>query len=344
MLRIFRFIYLLVVIFILCMGKRTFGQGNYKILPLPSAINTINQEFSGMAWHNNRLYLLPQYGDHKETKLKGSFYIYSIRADSISRVIDGKDTSLTAFTTISVENLNLLPDSVQLFYQGFEAITIVNNQIFLSIETNDTSKYCFLLKGVLNTAKNKITIDPMHLITLEKYPRIKNAGFESLTWLPIEEKLMAVYEFNALAGGGRGYFIDSSFAHAPQKISTPYTPFRITDIAAKGSRLYAINFYWNGDYDSYLKGQVSATAIKKLAPDLKVPLNRDSYYLQKQTTFYARIFSMRGYRSKKWKQLRAFDGVQSNWEGLVLFRKGALVITDANRNKKQVTRLSYLEF
>ena len=345
MYRIFRFIFLFLTPLFLFPEQYTFAQKNYKIIPLPFAIDGINEEFSGMAWHKERVYLLPQYGDNKETKLQGSFNIYSILADSVSRVIDGKDASLTTFKTTKVKNLNLLPDFVQQSYQGFEAITIINNQVFLSIETNDTNKYCFLLKGILNIEKNILTIDPKQVISLEKLPGIANAGFESLAWLPKEKKLMAMYEFNAMANGGIGYLIDTSFVKVPKKITIPFMPFRITEaVATNSDQLYAINFYWNGDYASYLKNKVTNQEVGKFAPDLKDIIRKEPDYLLKPTTFYARILVMKGYRSRKWKQVTAFDGVQCNWEGMVLFRKGALVITDANRNKKQVTRLSYLEF
>ena len=102
-----------------------------------------------MALWKNRVYILPQYGSNKDTKLDGDFFIYSLSADSISRVIDGKDSFLTSYRAIKVNNLRDLPDSVKKYYQGFEAITIENGKVFLSIETDEAYDYCFLLKGSL---------------------------------------------------------------------------------------------------------------------------------------------------------------------------------------------------
>ena len=327
--------------------NNTCGQGNYKPVPLPPKISSVNEEFSGMTIWKNRAYLVPQYGSHKETKLNGDFFIYSLLCDSISRVIDGKDAGLSFYQSIRVNNLQQLPDSVKEYYEGFEAIEIVNGTVFLSIETNDIYDYCFLLKGKLDLLKHEINIDPLHFITLKRYPYIENAGFESVTYLPKENKLIAMYEFNGMPTGGIGFLIDTSFKKPVQKISVPFLYFRITDIkATKDDQLYGINYYWYGDYNSYLNNNILRHAeenIKISIPDLKDNLDTDPGFLKKNTC-YARIVSLKNYRDAKWKQVASFECDKNNWEGLALFRNGALVITDANRNSKQATTFAFVSF
>nr|WP_199080507.1 hypothetical protein [Pedobacter sp. ASV19] len=324
------------------------AQKNYKVIPLPQAINSINEEFSGMSLYDNRLYLLPQYGSHKESKLDSAFNIYSLHTDSVSRVIDGKDTALTAFKTIKVRNLNQLPDSVKAYYEGFEAIIVLKDQVFLSIETNDNYDYCFLLKGKLDKKTAQIFIDPTHFISIKRYPYIKNAGFESLTYLPAQNKLLTIYEFNGMENGGRAYLIDTALKKEPERISVPFLPFRITDIQAthKG-QIYGINYYWNGDYDAYLDNNIlrhEEGHLKELVPDLRDSLNQNPDYLKEKTTYYARIVMLANYKATSWKPVTSFDPKKNNWEGISLFRKGALTITDANRSKKQLTTLAYFDF
>lgn len=333
---------------ILSISESSSAQNNYKLIPLPQKINSINEEFSGMTAFNNRIYLLPQYGSFKETKLDSAFYIYSIKADSIERVIDGKDTALTRYTSISVKNLNLLPDSVKKYYEGFEAISIVNGRVFLSLETKDIYDYCFILKGELNLKKKEITIDASNFITLKRYPFIENAGFESLTYLPSEQKLIALYEFNAMPQGGTGYLIDTAFKTPPQKINVPFLPLRITDIhATNEGKIYGINYFWNGDYPSYLNNNIlrhQEPYLQQTVPGLKDSLEKDPGYLQEKTTYFARIVSLDNYKANQWKHVTTFDPVKNNWEGITLFRKGALVITDANRSKKQLSTFAYFDF
>jgi hypothetical protein len=343
------FLFILLIINAICFSGIAYGQGSYKNIPLPKNINGINEEFSGMVMYNNRLYLEPQYGDHKETKLNGDFYIYSIAADSIGRVIDGNDNMLTAYKTISVKNLDKLPDSVKNDYEGFEALTIVNNTAYLSIETHDNYDYCFLLKGALDTVKNEITIDPLHYIALKRYLRIDNAGFESVTWLPQEKKLLACYEFNGTPEGGHGYLIDTSFKQAPEQIETPFLYFRLTDIATSpDDKIYGINYFWNGDYSAYLNNDIlkdQEENIKKTIPDLKTPIDNNPAYLKQKSTNYARIVMLNNRKDKHWKQvISVFPAFKNNWEGLALYRNGALIITDANRSSKQLTTFGYIAF
>lgn len=323
-----------------------YSQVKYKTIPFPAGISSVNEEFSGMALWNNRVYLEPQYGDHKETKLDGDFNIYSIAADSINRVITSKDTALSAYRILKVLNLDKLPDSVKKYYEGFEAITFTKNQVYLSIETYDKYDYCFLLKGSVDTVNNQIHIDPNNFATLKRSLYIENAGFESVTYLSKENKLLAMYEFNAAAKGNTGFLIDTAFKHRPEKIETPFMYFRITDITAnQNDEVYGINYFYNGDYNSYLdNGTVSKPEanIKKIIPGLRDSLNKNPDYLKHKT--FARIVMRHNYKDLQWKQLATFDGYKNNWEGLTLFNKGALIVTDANRSSKQVSILAYIEF
>ncbi|MEO8885003.1 MAG: hypothetical protein ABI367_03005 [Mucilaginibacter sp.] len=323
------------------------AQSNLKIIKLPAAINNVNEEFSGLVQYRNRVYLLPQYGDHKETKLSGAVNIYSLSADSINRAIEGKD-SLHYYRTLKIKNLAQLPNEIADNYQGFEAISIVNQQVYLSIETADNYYYCYLLKGKLDTVKNEINIDSHHFIRLRRYPYIENAGFESLAYLPKQKKLIAYYEFNAMPSGGLGYLIDPAFKKPPTQVKAPFFHFRITDITATNNgRIFGINYYWNGDYNSYLNNGIISNQedrIKLLVPDLKDSLNRSPDYLKNTHTTYARIVTLKNYHDKKWRQVASFDGFKNNWEGITLFKKGALIITDANRSNKQLTTFGYVEF
>lgn len=336
----------------LCFSAFAYGQNKYKNIPLPKAISGVGEEYSGMCNYGNRVYLLPQYGDHKtlvkKDNLKGEFLIYSLRTDSISRVVDGKDSALSAYKTLKVINLDKLPDNVGDKYEGFEAISIVNNTAFLSIETDDKYENCYLLKARLDTVNNQVIIDPLHIVSLKRPELISNAGFEAVTWLPNKKKLLAYYEYNGMPAGGQGYVIDTSFANQPEAIKTPQLYFRVTDITAGAKdAIYGINYFWNGDYKYYLdndKLNHQEENIKNTIPDLRDSLVKDAGYLQSSKTTYARIMRLKNRRDGKWEQVATFPGNKNNWEGLTLYRKGVLVITDANGSKKQNTVLAYVEF
>lgn len=322
------------------------GQSKYKTLPLPLALRSINEEFSGMAQFGNRVYILPQYGSSKETGLDGNFEMYSFRSDSISRVIDGKDTALTAFSMLKVRNLEKLPDFMKKTYQGFETITFLGNSVYMAIETVDTAANCYLIRGVVDTVKKEINIDHKNYLALKRPFYVSNAGYESITWLPGINRLIAFYEFNAAADGNTAYLIDTSLTNPPEAVNTPFLYFRNTDaVTASNGRIYAINYFWDGDYEKYLNNGIVRNAeddIKSAIPCLKDSLTKNPDYLKTHT--FARIVYLKNHRKKKWKQMAVFDGFKNDWEGITLFKKGALVIADANRSTKQVTRLAYVEF
>jgi hypothetical protein len=328
----------------------SYSQTKYKNIPLPPAISGVGEEYSGMCTYAGRVYLLPQYGDHKtlikKDNLKGEFLIYSLLADSIDRVVDGRDSALSAYQSLKVINLDKVPDSIADAYEGFEAISIVNNTVFLSIETGDKFAGCYLLKAQLDLANNQIVVDPVRIIDLKRPEMIYNAGFEAVTWLPAEKKLLAIYEYNGTPNGGQGYLIDTSFTKLPEPVKTPQLYFRMTDVTASNTgQLFGINYFYNGDYKYYLdndKLNHQEQNIKKTVPSLKDSLDKDPAYLTKHT--FVRIVTLKNKTSANWQEVVVFNGYKSNWEGLTLYRKGALIITDANNSKKQVTALAYLPF
>jgi len=335
---------------ILLLRTELYSQTKYKNIPLPTAINGVGEEYSGMCTYAGRIYLLPQYRDYKtlvkKDNLKSDFLIYSLLADSIGRVVDGKDTALSAYKSLKVINMDKLPDNIGDEYEGFEAISIVNNTVFLSIETGDKYQNCYLLKASLDLANNQIVVDPVHIVSLKRPKMIYNAGFEAVTWLPAEKKLLAFYEYNGMPNGGQGYLIDTSFAKQPEAIKTPRLYFRITDVTASNTgQLFGISYFYNGDYKYYLdndKLNHQEDNIKKAIPSLKDSLDKDAAYLTRRT--FARIVTLKSSASNQWEEVATFDGYRNNWEGLTLYRHGALIITDANNSKKQVTVLAYLPF
>ena len=137
-----------------------------------------------------------------------------------------------------------------------------------------------------------------------------------------------------------------SLTKTPEPVKTPFLYFRNTDaVTAPNGGIYAINYFWDGDYAKYLNNGIVQNAendIKRAVPALKDSMINNPDYLKTHT--FARIAYLKNYRKKKWKQVAVFPGFRTDWEGITLFKKGALVIADANRSTKQVTRLAYVEF
>lgn len=152
-----------------------------------------------------------------------------------------------------------------------------------------------------------------------------------------------------MPGGGKGYLIDTSFTRQPQVIKVPFLYFRITDMTAtQKDKIYGINYFWNGDYDAYLNNDQLKNQeenIKTAVPDLKDNIAANPDYLKKKSTSYGRIVMLNNRKDKHWKQVTsAFPAPKNNWEGIALYRDGALLVTDANRSSKQLTTFGYVKF
>jgi hypothetical protein len=316
-------------------------------IPLPTALRATAEEYSGMAVWKDRLYLLPQYGSHKDSVLRRDFFLYSIRLDSIRRVLDKKDTSLTCYRTIRLSGIDKLSDTIQ-WYQGMEAISIVDGRVFLSIETDDEkNRNCYVITGLLDKTGTRIDIDPKKVAVLPRFSFIPNAGFESLAWLPAEKKILALFEFNASPHGNRGYLIDPAFKTKPVAVPVPFSYFRITDAVSTPKGIFALNYFWNGDNKDYLNNcivRADSSNIADSVPSLRSSIAADSGYLRRKTNCFTRILHLDKRTGSRWTEYEVIERTCSdtNWEGLVPFGNGFLIISDANGKSYLRTLLSYI--
>ncbi|MDB5252229.1 MAG: hypothetical protein JWP27_1398 [Flaviaesturariibacter sp.] len=329
-----------------CFSGPASAQTARRDIPLPQQLRATTEEFSGMAVWKDRLYLLPQYGSNKDSVLRGDFFLYSIRLDSIRRVLDHKDTALTAYRTIRLAGINALSDTIR-WYQGMEAISIIDGRVFLSIETDDEkNRDCYVITGLLDRSGTRIDIDPKKVAVLPRFSFIPNAGFESLAWLPSEKKLLALFEFNAAPSGNHGYLIDPTFKTKPRAVSVPFSYFRVTDAVSTPKGVFALNYFWNGDYRDYLNNCIvrAEESLADSVPSLRRSLMADTGYLRGKTNCFTRIIRMKQRTAARWTEHQVIEYTCSdtNWEGLVPFGNGFLIISDANGKKYLRTVLSYI--
>jgi hypothetical protein len=341
-----RWIFFLFLGGFLLSSAKSFAQTEIK---LPPDISSVQEEYSGLALYHNRLYLLPQYGSNPDKSLQGAFFLYSLHLDSLHRVLKGKGAppELTHYRKLRVRNLEQLPAAIQKEYEGFEALVIVGNQVFLTMETVDSSLNCYLLAGRLDTARSEVVIDTARVRSLPRFSFVHNAGFEALTFLPAQNKLLALDEFNASGYGSKGYLLDTALTGAPQIVDVPTLYFRLTDIAAADSSVYALNYYWNGDYTYYLKNCMVGGEEKAVAatPDIQEQVRAQAGYLSDPNTCYTRIVKLGPGPTPHWEQVKKLETACSgnNWEGLVVLESGFLLISDANRSKRLKTTLVFIE-
>ncbi len=294
-----------------CYLQHNSKKGSILDVKLPEILQSGKLEFSSMAWANpTQLFLVPQYPDRFENG------IFSIKAEDISEAI-AKGTLIQGSQKISMVNLNAVIKSIGETYEGFEATTIINGHVFFSIETSEKNRNCYLVGGKIEG--NRIVLNPNKLMPLPKLKLLSNAGYESLAWLPAEKKLIAFFEYNKADVGSKAWLIDTSLIKQPETIAFNPLMFRLTDVASTSSnKLIGINYHYNGkkEFQEYIGADSNL-----VVPQLKGKTLRQSPY--------CRIIELTvANKTVKWSPVTDIPLQGENFEGIVPFKKGALIITD----------------
>lgn len=317
------------ILFLLLPGLPLFAQ---KPVTLPQPVSHPAEEYSALATMHKQLLLLPQYPDQQKT--------WAIPVKAVQKTIKQSAPAFNAasFTEVTFQNLPAVIARVNLggsFYQGVEGAVAINNTLFLSIETDEATDSCYLVKGYLQ--QQSIWLDAAHILALPKVKCkgkiVNNAGYESLTWDATSNKLLAVFEYTNVADVTQtpvGYLADTLLTPA-QAIAPVYTsqpiPFRITDVCAgKNGQFYGINFWWGGEYDDYFTCN----------PQTPLPIKDSALFRgsAKKLSCYGRVLQLQlNGQQLTWQPLQEIGYDCYNWEGIIPVNNRLLIITDANKGK-----------
>lgn len=308
-----------IALFFFCVSA-CYGQSfNFQQVKLPAEISYYDNQFSGLYIHDAKLYLMSEsrLQDNREAVL------YSIRLNDLEH--NRADSNfILPYTKIPVRGLDILREKMRLQqqeYEGLEAIVINGNDIYLSVETNTPSPYCYLLKGRL---ENDIAVmdtgmlRPVRKPTKPNGEHIYNAGFEAMALY--KDMLYCYFEYNYFDGANYAYRFDAGLNPVDSIKLTPALPFRITDITRRRKNHFtAINYFYKGGGDDEVyrlpPGDANNTLIKK-----------DSIYQN-----YIRLIDVKiGRKKTSWKTLAALPVslMSYNWEGIAVYKNGYYIIND----------------
>jgi hypothetical protein len=325
---------LIVFLFSFCVSISV-GQTEGKNIPLPDAHLKYKPEFSGLAaYRDSLLLLLPQYNGFT-FNVDTVFRLYTLPLSDIGALIRGERTVLDSFGFYTFRNLVQVQKKLEKEWDGFEAVTVVGNELYFSVETSHSNYGGYILKGHL--AGHEIVLDTSYHLAMPD-PHIAycdNAGFESLTYYPAGKKLLAIYEYNAYKKRSTGYVIRPSHDGLVKSFTLPRAFFRITDIAIEKNTVYAVNYYWGGEYDCYIKGRDAD--VKTEVPQVKNADLKDKAYS------FGRIIKMNLHAKRRgWQVVIPWiDTNRANWEGIVRFGDGFLLVSDSNQTSPLDTKLTY---
>jgi len=290
---------------------------------LPSFITTSEKayEFSSMAWWGDRIVMVPA--------LKGAMTgtlappvtrsIYYITADEAAKgIADGN-------YEVKLDSIEVDRASFDFFvkskpdYDGIEGTAIVGDHFFFVIETKaiDNDK-CFVARAhIKNDSKGrpKLVFDKTRPILKSKTGRDGDQGFESLVVLP-DSTLMAVFEFSEAKGtlfhrlNADLKVVDTGILpvlKATRKSEKYPKDNRLSEMTSNEGVLVGINSIFRDVYNSYSE---------------LVSFN------EKAGKFEA-IGSL------------CLDDCADNWEGLLRFNNGWLVLSDNSYGETVDTKLSF---
>lgn len=297
---------------------------------LPKELASSTNEFSGMCLYNGRLYLLPQ---SKNAQSPNGAFLYSIDTGQLVTGVDGNiAVPTTALKQHRIRNFAEVAGSYTK-YGGFEAIAMVGNSVFLSIETDSDTDAVVCGRWV----NDEVVLIAEKRIKLPKIRKngklLPNAGYECL--VTNGSKLITAFEYNYKGDSTRLYVLDTALNGTVQPVTLPPIPFRLTDMTAVAKdKFWAINVYWNFNgnmqhRESYYK-DIDATADADLRH-------------WKPNECFVRIveISVKG-NDAQWTTKRLIPANDCiNWEGIVPWRNGVLLISDDNKLPFLKTKLRY---
>jgi hypothetical protein len=293
-----------------------------RLIPLVGKLAHPSAEVSGLAWYGDHLIVLPQYPDRFSSV--GDGLVFAITKESIIALMDGKPGA-----AIQVREIPFVAPGVAekiKGFQGYEAITFLGNQAFLSIESQSgRSMLGYLVAGEISSDLSGLRLNPDKLAKLPSQSDIINMTDETLVVL--DETVVTVHEANGANVNPRpvAHLFDQSLRPLGT-IPFPTLEYRVTDATCPDSqgRFWVINYFFppeSSELDpaadplAYNSGssisRTLSTGVERLV-ELKYSAN--GITLTETKPVYLEM-------SKK-DQFR-------NWEGLVRFEnRGFLLMTD----------------
>jgi hypothetical protein len=287
-------------------------------------------EISGMAWCGKNLILLPQYPDRFEEG--DADHIFSIPKDAIDAYLSGKTTEAIEPQMVPFDGGNL--EKTVKGFEGYEAIVFSGSQFFVTIEARAGGEMTgYLVSGQVEGACTGLTLDPDNLQPLPPQANISNMSHETLVFF--QEHLYAMYEANGLNVNPNpvARVFDAALGGHPE-VEMPQIEYRITDATEADQRgvFWAINYFYPGDEDlmpaedqialSYGIG-ISHLTSETVERIIKLRVDENGIILVDQEPIY----------------LELLEDDSRNWEGIVKFGDGFLLVTD----KFPMTILAYVQ-
>ncbi len=161
-----------------CSDNSTYFAEKIVKLNLSGALQERELEASGLSWYKDKLIILPQFPHKWEYQFDGAlFYIHQKR---IKNYLNRVDT-----TALEGEKLHFiakgLDDIGKAYGSGYEAITFIDDTVFVSIESINRSKSTdYVVRGIIDFENKKVILDATTKHEVKSQTDIHNMGEETI--------------------------------------------------------------------------------------------------------------------------------------------------------------------
>ena len=163
-----------------------------QLIPVQGAISLPDAEVSGMTWYDDLLLILPQYPENYPSA-GGSPSLFAVPKGDLLDYIDGSAAAPLETIRIPINNTQFTGQIPG--YEGFEAIAVDGEQVYLSIEANDLgTMHGYLIQGSILEGTSAIDLNQESLVEIPTPVQIFNAAYETL--LARDGQVLALYEAN----------------------------------------------------------------------------------------------------------------------------------------------------
>ena len=282
-------------------------------------------EISGMDWCGSDLILLPQYPDRFSKD--GVDHVFSIPDSDLDGYLSGQNTD-----KINPQWIPFNSDGVEDLidgFEGFESIVFNGDEFYVSIEAHQSGgivnwggMVSYFVKGQVESDCSGLVLDKNSIQSQATPVDISNLSYETL--LVYQDKLYAIYEANGrdVNPDPAAYVFDLNLGYLLE-IGMANIEYRITDATEVDELGYfwAINYFFPGD--------------EELLPEedpIALTYGIGTSHLQSQTV--ERIIKLKveenGIRlvDQEPIYLELLKDDSRNWEGIVKFGDGFLLVTD----------------
>lgn len=290
-------------------------------MALDGPVAASRAEVSAMAWCGDQLVLVPQYPAKFQND--GQASVFAIPKAELEAYLDGSSTEAIEPAMIPFDDGGL-KDEIDGF-EGFESVTFDGDDVYMTVESHDGNKMVgFLVKGSVTGACEGIILDPESAALIEPQADLSNMTDETI--IVYGGQIYTIYEANGVNVNPDPIAHVFNLDLEPLgTVSLPNVEYRITDAAVPDADglVWAINYFYPGD--TKLKPGTDEIAVEFGLGESHQELEQVERLIALQITGEGITFAG---LAPIYLELNTDYDDSRNWEGLVRFGGGFLLVTD----------------